>query len=153
MGCFRSYPDVYNDPNEWGTNVSWPETNIFNDITNNALPAVSWVIPNSNNSDHPWGANTSKSRGQTMGLLGSPQSSTRWAKAATGTLQPSSLLGMTLEGTSTTSRRRCSTIWADSAFASPCSSQPRPFLSIPSARRKDFFLHQSHAADPKDDDD
>ncbi|HYL28014.1 MAG TPA: alkaline phosphatase family protein, partial [Candidatus Nitrosotalea sp.] len=38
---------------EWGTNVSWPETNIFSDITNNTLPAVSWVIPNDANSDHP----------------------------------------------------------------------------------------------------
>ncbi len=38
---------------EWGTNVSWPETNIFNDITNGTLPAMSWVIPDGVNSDHP----------------------------------------------------------------------------------------------------
>ncbi|MBV9720101.1 MAG: hypothetical protein JOZ77_12340 [Candidatus Eremiobacteraeota bacterium] len=38
---------------EWGTNVSWPETNIFNDIDNGALPSVSWVIPDGRNSDHP----------------------------------------------------------------------------------------------------
>lgn len=38
--------------NEWGTNVSMPETNIFNDISNNSLPAVSWVIPEDCNSDH-----------------------------------------------------------------------------------------------------
>jgi phospholipase C len=38
---------------EWGTNVSMPETNIFTDITNNQLPAVSWVIPSDDNSDHP----------------------------------------------------------------------------------------------------
>ncbi len=38
---------------EWGTNVSWPETNVFNDISNGALPAVSWVIPDGANSDHP----------------------------------------------------------------------------------------------------
>jgi phospholipase C len=38
---------------EWGTNVSWPETNILNDIGNGQLPAMSWVIPNSQNSDHP----------------------------------------------------------------------------------------------------
>ena len=38
---------------EWGTNVSWPETNIFTDITNGTLPAVSWVIPEDANSDHP----------------------------------------------------------------------------------------------------
>ena len=38
---------------EWGTNVSWPETNIFADINNGELPAVSWVIPEDANSDHP----------------------------------------------------------------------------------------------------
>jgi phospholipase C len=47
---------------EWTTNISSPETNIFKDITNNALPAVSWVIPDGQNSDHPaqspWGINT-----------------------------------------------------------------------------------------------
>ncbi len=47
---------------EWGTNVSWPEKNIFNDITNGALPAVSWVIPDGANSDHPaWGSDTGPS--------------------------------------------------------------------------------------------
>jgi phospholipase C len=38
---------------EWGTNVSWPETNILSDITNKQLPAVSWVIPEDNDDDHP----------------------------------------------------------------------------------------------------
>jgi phospholipase C len=38
---------------EWGTNVSWPETNIFKDISKHHLPAVSWVIPADANSDHP----------------------------------------------------------------------------------------------------
>lgn len=38
---------------EWTTNVSSPETNVFNDISNGTLPAVSWVIPSGPNSDHP----------------------------------------------------------------------------------------------------
>jgi phospholipase C len=38
---------------EWGTNVTWPETNVFNDISNGALPTLSWVIPSGHNSDHP----------------------------------------------------------------------------------------------------
>jgi phospholipase C len=38
---------------EWGTNVNWPQTNIFSDIQTGNLPAVSWVIPDSNESDHP----------------------------------------------------------------------------------------------------
>ncbi|MGA8575618.1 MAG: alkaline phosphatase family protein [Candidatus Cybelea sp.] len=38
---------------EWGNNVSWPPTNIFNDVAGGTLPAVSWVIPDGQNSDHP----------------------------------------------------------------------------------------------------
>ena len=38
---------------EWASNVSIPETNIFNDISGGTLPAVSWVIPEDANSDHP----------------------------------------------------------------------------------------------------
>jgi phospholipase C len=53
--AFAAIKDVYNDPNEWGTNVSWPETNIFNDLSSGTLPSVSWVVPESDNSDHPWG--------------------------------------------------------------------------------------------------
>jgi phospholipase C len=47
---------------EWTTNVSSPETNIFNDISNGVLPAMSWVIPDGSNSDHPGdGADTGPS--------------------------------------------------------------------------------------------
>ncbi len=46
---------------EWQTNVSSPETNIFSDIAKNSLPAVSWIVPDGQNSDHPaqkdWGPN------------------------------------------------------------------------------------------------
>ena len=38
---------------EWGTFVSMPETNVFTDIKNGNLAAVSWVIPSDANSDHP----------------------------------------------------------------------------------------------------
>lgn len=38
---------------EWGTKVVWPETTILNDISSGTLPAMSWVIPSSANSDHP----------------------------------------------------------------------------------------------------
>lgn len=37
----------------WGKKVVWPETKILNDVTNNTLPPVSWVIPNDADSDHP----------------------------------------------------------------------------------------------------
>jgi phospholipase C len=40
--------------NDW-KNISTPETNVLTDITSGALPAVSWVIPEQPNSDHPNG--------------------------------------------------------------------------------------------------
>lgn len=56
--AFDAISQVRNGP-EWTTNISSPETNIFNDISSNALPTVSWVVPDGQNSDHPaqglWG--------------------------------------------------------------------------------------------------
>jgi phospholipase C len=37
---------------EWGTNVAWPETLVFTDISRQTVPSVSWVIPDYANSDH-----------------------------------------------------------------------------------------------------
>ncbi|MGA8534190.1 MAG: alkaline phosphatase family protein, partial [Candidatus Tumulicola sp.] len=50
--AFDAIPAVRYGP-EWTTNVSVPETNIFNDITGGQLAAVSWVIPDQVDSDHP----------------------------------------------------------------------------------------------------
>jgi phospholipase C len=38
---------------EWKTNISYPQTNIFSDISTHALPAMSWLIPDEPDSDHP----------------------------------------------------------------------------------------------------
>jgi phospholipase C len=38
---------------EWGTNVTASDKLIFNDIANGTLPAVSWLIPDLADSDHP----------------------------------------------------------------------------------------------------
>jgi phospholipase C len=38
---------------EWGTNVSFPETNVLRDIHHHRLPSVAWVVPDGQNSDHP----------------------------------------------------------------------------------------------------
>jgi phospholipase C len=38
---------------EWTKNVISPETNVLKDISKGHLPAVSWIIPDRNNSDHP----------------------------------------------------------------------------------------------------
>jgi phospholipase C len=38
---------------EWQTNETSPETKVFGEIASDTLPAVSWVIPDFENSDHP----------------------------------------------------------------------------------------------------
>jgi phospholipase C len=43
---------------DWA-NVSVPETNIFNDISQGRLPAVAWVVPTAQNSDHAGSDSTS----------------------------------------------------------------------------------------------
>jgi phospholipase C len=45
---------VYNGP-DWKRNVSIPQSNIYKDISGGTLPAVSWVIPTQDDSDHPHG--------------------------------------------------------------------------------------------------
>jgi phospholipase C len=44
---------VCNAKGQCTPHISSPETNIFSDISNRALPAMSWVIPDAENSDHP----------------------------------------------------------------------------------------------------
>ncbi|MBC5800515.1 MAG: hypothetical protein GIX03_06590 [Candidatus Eremiobacteraeota bacterium] len=39
--------------NDWTTNETNPETQIFSDVSKGTLPQVSWVIPSFPNSDHP----------------------------------------------------------------------------------------------------
>ncbi len=50
--AFDAIGPVRNGP-EWSTNEASPETKIFTDIDRDTLPAVSWVIPDYENSDHP----------------------------------------------------------------------------------------------------
>jgi phospholipase C len=38
---------------QWEAEISTPQTNIFRDVTNGTLPAVSWVFPGADYSDHP----------------------------------------------------------------------------------------------------
>ncbi len=51
LNGFASIQQIYKGP-DW-KNIKSPDTQIFNDITNKQLPAVSWVMPSGNNSDHP----------------------------------------------------------------------------------------------------
>jgi phospholipase C len=46
------YPVRYGP--EWTSNISTPETKILSDVQSGKLAAVSWVIPEGGNSDHPF---------------------------------------------------------------------------------------------------
>jgi phospholipase C len=46
---------------EWQTNVTRNEKDILGDVTTSALPAMSWVIPDAHNSDHPASGDTGPS--------------------------------------------------------------------------------------------
>ena len=50
--AFDAIAAVRNGP-EWHTNVSLDHTTFFKDIAANRLAAVSWLVPNGRNSDHP----------------------------------------------------------------------------------------------------
>jgi phospholipase C len=50
--AFDAIDAVRNGP-EWTTNIITPETDVLNYITYGELPAVSWVIPDTDTSDHP----------------------------------------------------------------------------------------------------
>jgi phospholipase C len=53
--AFAAIDAVRNGP-DWAAHISTPQTNILTDVTSGNLPAVSWVIPDSKDSDHPWSA-------------------------------------------------------------------------------------------------
>ena len=38
---------------DWKKNISMPNTNVFGDVKNGSLPALSWVMPTLEDSDHP----------------------------------------------------------------------------------------------------
>lgn len=60
--AFLAISNVYGNASEWNAHIATPETTIFNDISSGALPAVSWVVPDAANSDHPgFGSDTGPS--------------------------------------------------------------------------------------------
>jgi phospholipase C len=49
--AYQAIKHIYNGP-DWKTNVVTPQTKFFSDVSNGALPAVSWITPTCQNSDH-----------------------------------------------------------------------------------------------------
>ncbi|HEV3091204.1 MAG TPA: alkaline phosphatase family protein [Candidatus Cybelea sp.] len=50
--AFEAIDAVRNGP-EWSTNIIQPQTKIYDAISGGTLPAVSWLIPDASDSDHP----------------------------------------------------------------------------------------------------
>jgi phospholipase C len=56
--AYQAIKHIYGGP-DWGKDVVTPQTKFFSDVSNGALPAVSWITPTCQNSDHPGcGSNT-----------------------------------------------------------------------------------------------
>ncbi len=51
--AFLVINSVYGNKSEWSEHISSPQTNILKDIANGNLPAMSWVVPDALDSDHP----------------------------------------------------------------------------------------------------
>ncbi len=59
--------DAVRHSKEWGTNVVWPDTRIFDDIKSGHLPSVSWITPDGLNSDHPAEVNPKNDKAEDKG--------------------------------------------------------------------------------------
>jgi phospholipase C len=51
--AFLVVNSIYGNKGEWSEHISSPQTNVLKDIANGKLPAMSWVIPDGIDSDHP----------------------------------------------------------------------------------------------------
>ncbi|HLY02439.1 MAG TPA: alkaline phosphatase family protein [Candidatus Cybelea sp.] len=51
--AFLVIDSVYGNKKEWNKHIAVPQTKIFTDISKGKLPAMSWVIPDALDSDHP----------------------------------------------------------------------------------------------------
>jgi len=60
--AFLAISSFYHDTTEWNQHISTPQTNVLTDIAQSQLPAMSWVIPDGQDSDHPaYGGDTGPS--------------------------------------------------------------------------------------------
>ncbi len=67
---------------EWRTNVTDSNTQFFYDIANRRLPAVSWVIPDHDDSDHPGGNGTDNGPSWVASIVNAVGTSPYWPHTA-----------------------------------------------------------------------
>ncbi len=68
------------DGREWGTNITKQPTVIFSDISGGTLPALSWIVPDQNNSDHP--SNTDDGPSWVASIVNAVGTSKYWKSTA-----------------------------------------------------------------------
>jgi phospholipase C len=79
--AFLVIDSVYGNQSEWSAHISSPSKNIMTDISNGALPAMSWVIPDATNSDHP-GYASDKGPSWVTNVVNAVGSSSYWNSTA-----------------------------------------------------------------------
>jgi phospholipase C len=80
--AFLVISSVYNNKSEWNAHISTPETTILSDISNNALPQMSWVIPDAQNSDHPGYSSTDTGPSWVASIVNAVGQSKYWSSTA-----------------------------------------------------------------------
>jgi phospholipase C len=66
---------------EWHTNVTTSEKDIFKDVSKGTLPAMSWLIPDNTNSDHP-GSGSDKGPSWVASVVNAVGQSAYWRSTA-----------------------------------------------------------------------
>lgn len=79
--AFLVINSVYGNKSEWSEHISSPQTNIFKDISKGRLPAMSWVIPDALDSDHP-GYRTDKGPSWVASVVNAIGASSYWNSTA-----------------------------------------------------------------------
>jgi phospholipase C len=67
---------------EWQTNISTPQTNILKDVAKDRLPAVSWLIPDAADSDHPGDGSTDTGPSWVADVVNAIGESPEWKSTA-----------------------------------------------------------------------
>ena len=67
---------------EWKTNVATPQTKIFKDVAKDRLPAVSWLIPDAADSDHPGDGSTDTGPSWVADVVNAIGESPEWKSTA-----------------------------------------------------------------------
>ena len=80
--AFLVISSVYNNKNEWNAHIDTPATDVFNDIGNRKLPAMSWLIPDAQNSDHPGYSNQDTGPSWVASVVNAVGKSSYWNSTA-----------------------------------------------------------------------